>query len=459
MPPLRAGAGALQADTPSEKRNPPVARMNLSSQSIFRMPLLWGGLAYVVFSLLVKKGVLANQYIDRYFNSHVVEQITTVLFFVGMAALVIKFIDTIVEWVNLDRISLSPAPQGGQSVEDASSLITEIERLPQAARNSYLGRRLREALEYVHRKGAAENLDEEVRHLADVDYERMQASYALTRIIIWAIPILGFLGTVIGITMAIAKLSPQALETSLPEVTNGLGVAFDTTALALALSIVLMFVKFFIERIEVQLLSTVDQRMSQLLVGRFEEFGTGTDPNTASVRRMAETVVGATETLVERQAELWNATIEAANTRWSEVTGAAGKQLQDALAGALDSGLQQHANALVRGEQAIAGESHRHWDQLGETLIRSSEIVASQQAELVRQGDMLREVVDAMGQVQNLETTLNNNLATLAGAGNFEETVMSLSAAIQLLSARLGHEPPAGTRVELSQGAPSHSAA
>ena len=70
-----------------------------------------------------------------------------------------------------------------------------------------------------------------------------------------------------------------------------------------------------------------------------------------------------------------------------------------------------------------------------------------------------RGIVEAMGQVQNLETTLNNNLASLAGAHNFEETVMSLSAAIQLLSARLGHEPPGGTRVELSHGTPSHSAA
>ncbi|MEI2659369.1 MAG: MotA/TolQ/ExbB proton channel family protein [Bifidobacterium adolescentis] len=52
----------------------------------------------------------------------------------------------------------------------------------------------------------------------------------LIRTITWAVPILGFLGTVIGITMAIANITPDQLESSLGEVTAGLAVAFDTTA-------------------------------------------------------------------------------------------------------------------------------------------------------------------------------------------------------------------------------------
>ena len=87
------------------------------------------------------------------------------------------------------------------------------------------------------------------------------------RFVIWAIPIMGFLGTVIGITVAIASLSPTQLE-NISGVVAGLGTAFDTTATALALSMVLMFVQFAIDRTEQKLLAEVDERAWTALAGR-----------------------------------------------------------------------------------------------------------------------------------------------------------------------------------------------
>jgi hypothetical protein len=49
--------------------------------------------------------------------------------------------------------------------------------------------------------------------------------------------------------------------------------------------------------------------------------------------------------------------------------------------------------------------------------------------------------VDATGQIQKLEEALNQNLAAVNRAHNFEEMALNLSAAIQLLGARLGHYP------------------
>ena len=51
------------------------------------------------------------------------------------------------------------------------------------------------------------------------------------------------------------------------------------------------------------------------------------------------------------------------------------------------------------------------------------------------------EAVEAAGEVTRLEDVLNRNLATLAGAKHFEQTVMSLAAAIHLLNARLAETP------------------
>jgi hypothetical protein len=72
---------------------------------------------------------------------------------------------------------------------------------------------------------------------------------------------------------------------------------------------------------------------------------------------------------------------------------------------------------------------------------------------------VLTRVVEATGQVARLEETLNRNLAALSGSQNFEETLMSLAAAIQLLSARLGANGRPGPHVTLSKTRSEPSAA
>lgn len=84
-------------------------------------------------------------------------------------------------------------------------------------------------------------------------------SFQLIRTVTWAVPIMGFLGTVIGITMAIANVTPEQLDSSLPEVTSGLAVAFDTTAQALGMSMVLVFGTFVIERAEQSVLNELEE--------------------------------------------------------------------------------------------------------------------------------------------------------------------------------------------------------
>ena len=71
-----------------------------------------------------------------------------------------------------------------------------------------------------------------------------------------------------------------------------------------------------------------------------------------------------------------------------------------------------------------------------------------QQAEMARQGEVIQKTLEATGEVVRLEDALHSNLRALAGAQHFEETVMSLSAAIQLLTVRLGQPMTPATREE-----------
>ena len=116
-------------------------------------------------------------------------------------------------------------------------------------------------------------------HTDDVDEffaikerEYLKGSFSLPRFMVWAIPILGFIGTVWGISNGIAHFSDamtstnsvtdvsSMLKENLPLVTNSLATAFDTTLLALLLSIPIMMFMLTLEKEEEAYLIELDER-------------------------------------------------------------------------------------------------------------------------------------------------------------------------------------------------------
>jgi biopolymer transport protein ExbB/TolQ len=426
-------------------------------------PLLLGAASCSVFYVLVYRGPLNLPAMHRYFASHPVLIIETGMFFVGLSALGLKAFEVVSQYWGLKAVHIEEAPPTGQKVEDAGRLLDQLQRLSALARQSYLGRRVRDILQAIQRKGSAEGLDDDLKYLADLDSARQQDSYGLVRIVIWATPMLGFLGTVIGITQALGDLDPQQLATNIQKamegLLGGLYVAFDTTALALSLSMILMFLQFLLDRIENQALSLADIRANEILVGRFQEVGAGRDPYLASVERMSGRMLQAAEDLVRRQAEIWEQTIRASNEHWCQIVQSAGGEVQSAVQGALEKSLQNHTAELAKVEREAGERAARRWEQLQTALSDNARIMHAQQAEMVKQADMMAQVVKATGEVVGLEKALNDNLRELSGAGNFEDTVMSLSAAIHLLNARLGKSPDDAPHVELKKSAPRGRAA
>ena len=415
-----------------------VSKSNSFALAVVRWPAIWGGLATLGFYAVVHKFFAENALVQRYFASHPVEYLSIAMFFVGVAALVFKGLNVIAQRTQLPSVTLGPIASGGDKVEEAGSLQEKLQEAVGVGSESYLPRRLYEALEFVRRKGSAQGLDEHLRFASDMDAVRMHSSYSFVRTIIWAIPILGFLGTVIGITLAIANLGPNDFENSMPKVILGLQVAFDTTALALALSIVLMFAVYYTDRFESKLLGIVDNKANEELVGRFQDELTETnDPNTAVIRRMAEGVMQSCERLVERQSELWRASMQAAQQQWEQTTAQGGKQLSESLSTALQQGMSAHAVALAKAEQAAAQQARQHWSEMHQAVQKSTDALTQQQAEMSRQAGLLQKTLESVDHVQELEGALNRNLDALANEHNFEETVLSLSAAIQLLTAQL----------------------
>ena len=70
--------------------------------------------------------------------------------------------------------------------------------------------------------------------------ERLETGLGVVRYLVWVIPSLGFIGTVRGISDALGK-AEEAVQGNIAPVTESLGTAFNSTLIALAISIVIMF--------------------------------------------------------------------------------------------------------------------------------------------------------------------------------------------------------------------------
>lgn len=104
------------------------------------------------------------------------------------------------------------------------------------------------------------------REISGLDQERTAARFTLTRYILYLLPVIGFIGTVEGISRALGNISvvlPMVKDLdgflgNLTGVTSALQVAFDSTLLALFLSAALMFVQTIIYRLAEDHLARVD---------------------------------------------------------------------------------------------------------------------------------------------------------------------------------------------------------
>lgn len=124
--------------------------------------------------------------------------------------------------------------------EDARAYARPLERLPFEEQEMFLPRALMVGL---NRFGATKSVQDAAEAVIDeCEYEssRLDAQLSMVRFTAWAIPAIGFVGTVRGIGHALTE-AQRALHGDISGVTLGLGVTFNATLTALSLSIVVMF--------------------------------------------------------------------------------------------------------------------------------------------------------------------------------------------------------------------------
>lgn len=96
---------------------------------------------------------------------------------------------------------------------------------------------LKKACTKFRTSGSLSELIDIVSIQIEVSQEKAEGDQSVIRYLTWVIPSIGFVGTVIGISQALIIANSGDME----KITALLGVAFDTTLVALVLSIVIMW--------------------------------------------------------------------------------------------------------------------------------------------------------------------------------------------------------------------------
>jgi biopolymer transport protein ExbB/TolQ len=167
------------------------------------------------------------------------------------------------------EIDLIPVPAGTRILpDDVREYARPIQALPPAQQGMLLPRSLLSAL---HRFGATRNIQDvtsTAHAVCESEAARLDSELSMIRYIAWAIPSLGFIGTVRGIGLALAQ-AQKAVEGDISGVTENLGTAFNSTLIALLLGLVLMFLihqlQLHQERLVLETETYIDEHLIQHL--------------------------------------------------------------------------------------------------------------------------------------------------------------------------------------------------
>ena len=149
--------------------------------------------------------------------------------------------------------------------EDTREYARPLQALPDSIRANLLPRALLAALQRFASTRNVQDVSTAVRTVCDAESDRLDSELSMVRYIAWAIPSIGFIGTVRGIGDALAQ-AYQAVEGDIAGVTTSLGVAFNSTFVALVISIVVMFLMHQLQLVQERLVLDTQHYCDDVLI-------------------------------------------------------------------------------------------------------------------------------------------------------------------------------------------------
>jgi biopolymer transport protein ExbB/TolQ len=307
------------------------------------------------------------------------------------------------------------------------------------------------------------------------DQSASDSSYSLSRALMWAIPILGFIGTVNGLSQAVAgfgvlggSADVGAIKEAIGQVTLGLGVAFDTTLLALILTTLLMFPLTAFQRREENLFVELDNYLDDVLLARlpspeqkpivienledsieaaFRRYIPDPDRYDEVFTRSIERAAAAVEERFSGMTLKYETTLRDLSQRLAENIQVAGTSVEQSLRTLADDMRKQDERTIdtrrrIGEEEAnrfkeIVAEIHSAADRLARSHLQSAETIQSNAREVAEQtlaaardlAAKMQEVTRLASGIESLlkvSQSIDQSMTTVATSEQFKATLEDL---------------------------------
>ena len=149
--------------------------------------------------------------------------------------------------------------------EDTREYARPLQAMPDRAREQLLPRALLAALQRFAATRNVQDVSEAIRQVCAAESDRLDSELSIVRYIAWAIPSIGFIGTVRGIGNALGQ-AHEAVAGNIAGVTENLGIAFNSTFVALVISILVMFLVHQVQLVQERLVFDTQTYCDQQLV-------------------------------------------------------------------------------------------------------------------------------------------------------------------------------------------------
>ena len=154
-----------------------------------------------------------------------------------------------------------------QDLKDIESTLKALEELPEDVKGTLLAKIFSATLRRYAITSSVQDASEVIEPAINAMALKNDTEISFIKYIVWAIPSIGFLGTVRGIGQAMAEAS-AAVGGDIVPMTSSLGVAFNSTFVALMLSVVLMFLLSYLQRAQDEQLIKAQEYCERHLIKR-----------------------------------------------------------------------------------------------------------------------------------------------------------------------------------------------
>ena len=224
----------------------------------FLMGLIFTVLFYLFVLYVLRVVVVTKPIAAMFLDRGIVPYPTTFFFFWAVAILFLKSRKLAYQERSLELAAVPQQPEFVLNPTTARAVLERIYSLVDNTRHFVLLNRIERALSNLRNIGQISDVSDILRTQATYDEEQLSSSYSLINGFTWSIPVLGFIGTVLGLSQAIGAFGltlesagdMTKLRASLKEVTAGLATGFETTLVALVFALIIQLIVTFLQKKE-----------------------------------------------------------------------------------------------------------------------------------------------------------------------------------------------------------------